>query len=246
MAVDRIEGAKLDHVALGAYRLSDGLELLDGRLGGRPHHGGPGPGFRGGQWEFAGGGRIEIIEPDGPDGGFLHRFLAARGPGIHHVTFKVPDIYRAADAARAHGYKVVGFNDAFEGWKEMFLHPTQAQGIVVQLAQTHPDIPDDSWGPEFAFPRFEGEVPPAARLAGLRLSAQSFERARAQWEGLRGGECVREKGALAFSWSESPLRIWVEENAERDEGPLQIEIARDGRGPFDVVDPRVNARVVAV
>ena len=246
MPADRIEGAKLDHVAFGAHRISDGLELLVGRLGGRPHHGGPGPGFRGAQWEFGGGGRIEIIEPDGPDGGFLHRFLAARGPGIHHVTFKVPDIYRAADAARARGYDVVGFNDAFEGWKEMFLHPGQAQGIVVQMAQTHPSIPDDSWGPAFPFPRYEGPVAAPARLTGLRLSARALDRARTQWEGLLGGKCTREDDALVFHWNESPLRISVEENATRSEGPLHIEIARAGAGPIDVVDSRLNARVLAV
>ena len=244
MPADRIEGAKLDHVAFGAHRVADGVELLVGRLGGRADHGGPGIGFRGGQWEFAGGGRIEIIEPDGPEGGFMHRFLASRGPGIHHVTFKVPNIYRARDVARAHGYDVVGFNDAFEGWKEMFLHPTQAQGIVVQMAQTHPSIPDDSWGPEFEFPNYEGEVPAAAKLLGVRLSARTLERARAQWEGLLGGECEAEDGALVFRWAASPLRIRVEENATRAEGPLHVEIARDRLRPVEILDPRLNVRIV--
>jgi methylmalonyl-CoA/ethylmalonyl-CoA epimerase len=243
---DRIEGAKLDHLAFGAYRIADGVDLLVGRLGGRAHHGGPGPGFRGAQWEFADGGRIEIIEPDGPEGGFMHRFLAARGPGIHHVTFKVPDIYRARDVARAHGYDVVGFNDAFEGWKEMFLHPGQAQGIVVQMAQTSPTIPDDSWSPDFAFPRYEGTVPKPARLIGVRLSSRSLERARAQWEGLMGGKCTTENGSLVFRWSESPLRICVEEDATRAEGPLQMEIANNDGIPHDVIDPTLKVRIVSL
>ena len=33
----------------------------------------------------------------------MHRFLAARGPGIHHVTFKVADIVAAAERVRRFG-----------------------------------------------------------------------------------------------------------------------------------------------
>ena len=46
----------------------------------------------------------------GPDG-FLHRFLAMRGPGPHHVTFKVRDIRASLEEARACGYTPVGFDD---------------------------------------------------------------------------------------------------------------------------------------
>ena len=72
------------------------MPWLVGELGGAPFAAGPGLGFRFWQLAFARGGLIEVLEPDGPPDGFLHRFLAARGPGIHHVTFKVPDL-RAAD-----------------------------------------------------------------------------------------------------------------------------------------------------
>jgi len=204
--------------------------LLVGRLGGRPHAGGPGIEFRGCQWEFEGGGRIEVIEPDGAPGGFLERFLDARGPGVHHVTFKVPDIYRAADLARAHGYTVVGFNDAFEGWKEMFLHPREAQGIVVQLAQTHPSV-EDSWGPNFPFPGIEHPTRPPVRVRGLRLRARSLERARAQWEGFLGGCCEPQARTLVFRWSDSPLEIVIESDAHAEEAPLAIEI--DGPGELE-------------
>jgi catechol 2,3-dioxygenase-like lactoylglutathione lyase family enzyme len=68
----------------------------------------------------------------------MYRFLAARGPGIHHVTFNVPDIVAAAERVRRFGYEVVGYNDEFAYWKELFLHPKQALGIVVQLAEEHP------------------------------------------------------------------------------------------------------------
>jgi methylmalonyl-CoA/ethylmalonyl-CoA epimerase len=223
VSADRITGAKLDHIAIGARRLEDATDLLIRRLGGRPHAGGPGIEFRGCQWEFEGGGRIEVIEPEGPPGGFLQRFIDARGPGVHHITFKVPDIYKAADSARAHGYTVVGFNDAFEGWKEMFLHPREAQGVVVQLAQSDPDV-DDSWGPNFPFPSVEGPIPEAVRVLGVRLTTRSLAKSRSQWEGLLGGRCEERDRKLVFAWTASPLEITVELDDGRDEGPVCLEI----------------------
>ena len=223
MSADRISGAKLDHIAIGARRIEDAADLLIRRLGGRPHAGGPGIEFRGCQWEFKGGGRIEVIEPEGPPGGFLHRFIEARGPGVHHITFKVPDIYVAADLARAHGYAVVGFNDAFEGWKEMFLHPRQARGVVVQIAQSDPAV-DDSWGPDFPFPTVDDAIPEPVRVLGVRLTTHSLADSRSQWEGLLGGRCEERASKLIFAWPASPLEISVELDEARDEGPVCIEI----------------------
>jgi len=242
MSRDGIVGARLDHVAIAVPRIGDAVGVLVGCLGGRPDHGGPGIGFRGGQWSFARGARIEVIEPDGPPGGFLHRFLEAHGPGIHHVTFKVPDIYRAADAARAHGYDVVGFNDAFAGWKELFLHPKQAQGIVVQMAQTDPAIPDESWNPGFAFPRFEGPVPAPASVTGVRLGARSLDAARRQWSALLGGRCTEKAGELAFEWNESPLEIFVEERDQDEPCCIEIDGAPTDRTALEREAERVGTR----
>ncbi len=241
--------AALDHVAIAAHRIADAAELLAGRMGGAPHAGGPGVGFRGAQWEFAGGGRIEVIEPDGPANGFLHRFLAKHGPGFHHVTLKVSDIYRAADAARAFGYEVVGFNDQFEGWKEMFLHPRQAQGIVIQLAQTHPEIPDESWGPEFPFPKPPRTSDARVRVLGLRLAAGDLDKARRQWADCLGATIEREDDSLVFRWNDSPLWIRVVKRPHLPPGPLCLELDRRTVGDvslFGQPDPRVGVRLEPV
>jgi methylmalonyl-CoA/ethylmalonyl-CoA epimerase len=125
-----------DHIALGMPRIVEAVPFLVGVLGGLPHSGMQGgPEFRFGTWRYDGGGKIEVIEPVGADG-FMHRFLAARGPGIHHVTFKVPDLDEACERARTRGYDIVGYDDSYDDWKTAFLHPKQALGIVVQFAQT--------------------------------------------------------------------------------------------------------------
>jgi catechol 2,3-dioxygenase-like lactoylglutathione lyase family enzyme len=67
---------------------------------------------------------------------FLRRFIDRNGPGPHHLTFKVQDLAAAVESARAAGYEPVGIDMSDPGWQEAFLHPKDAPGIVVQLAQS--------------------------------------------------------------------------------------------------------------
>jgi methylmalonyl-CoA/ethylmalonyl-CoA epimerase len=135
-------------------------------------------GFR--QWEFGGGGRIEVIYPMGPPDGFLHRFLARGGPRIHHLTFKVPSLDEICARASALGYTVVGTDRSDPHWQEAFLHPKQAQGIVVQMVESRPRPDGEDW----PVPKLRDE---AARVRGVRLSSRSVDAARRQWGELLGG-----------------------------------------------------------
>ena len=237
----------LDHVAFGVPSIADVSVTVCRRLGGRPHSSGPGIRFSGAQWELAGGARVEAIEPEGQAGGFLHRFLAARGPGVHHVTFKVRDIHHAAAAATKAGYEVVGLNDSLASWKEMFLHPKQAQGVVVQLAESHPELGDDGWTSAWPYPRVEVEERDRPAVIGLRLRARSAAAARRQWATLLGAG-VQEAGALLiFSWPGSPLRISVEVADTGDEGPAAIEIrTTTGATPFESKIDALGCRLLSV
>jgi catechol 2,3-dioxygenase-like lactoylglutathione lyase family enzyme len=215
-----------DHIAFGVPSIDAVPPFIAGRLGGRPYARGPGRGFVWKQWRFDGGGVLEVLEPAGLPGGFLHRFLDRRGPGIHHVTFKVPDLRAASDRARGLGYDVVGYDDSIPGWKECFLHPKQAQGIVVQLAESDPDLDDGSelvtrFGPD------DVEPGPPVRVLGLRLAARSAPAAHTQWGELLGGSCAVRGAALQFRWPASPMRIVVVPDPECEEGPVCVEVAGD-------------------
>ena len=209
-----------DHIAVGMPRIADAVPFLVGVLGGAPYDGARGgPEFRFGTWRYDGGGKIEVIEPVGRDG-FLHRFLAARGPGIHHVTFKVPSLDEACERARARGYEIVGYDDSYDDWKTAFLHPKQALGIVLQFAQTSGAV-SGRWRP----PATVKKPPPAVRVIGLSMRVSDAARARTQWEGILQGACTVDGARMVWRWPDSPMVLTVAIDPTQAEGPVAIDVA---------------------
>lgn len=239
-----------DHIAIAVPRLQDAPAVLVGQLGGTPAYGAASGPYRFFQWRYANGGRLEVLEPVGADG-FLHRFIAQHGPGIHHVTFKVPSLKEACARAEAHGYRIVGYDDSDPEWAEAFLHPREALGIVVQLAESHVDGETAlSVHPPLLGPP---DPPPPVTLLGIRMRARSPERAARQWGGVLEGRAAaaagagkREPGdALTYRWPGSPMRLVVEIAPAEEEGPVAVEYAADrpvalGDGP----DPVLGAAFV--
>lgn len=216
---------RLDHIAIALPSIGQAPGIVAGLLGGIPDKTRPSAVFRWATWLFEGGGCLEVLEPTGSDG-FLHRFLAGHGPGVHHVTFKVPDLDKACRAAREAGHDVVGRDDSDPSWKEAFLHPKQAQGIVVQMVE---DAPSTAGQPAAEVPPGVADPPAPVRLLGLRLRARTKARAIDQWRGLLGGS-VEERAAssdLIFRWPDSPLRLAVEVDPAGREGPIALELASD-------------------
>jgi hypothetical protein len=217
--VDRV---LFDHLAIAVPRLADAPAFLVGELGGAPYHGGPSGAYTFFQWRFANGGVVEVLEPRGADG-FLHRFLAERGAGVHHVTFRVPSLREACDRARAAGYAIVGYDDSNPYWQEAFLHPKEALGIVVQMAQTRPEPPGARrrWMPPAGPPN-----PPApVGVLGLSTRARSRARALTQWVRVLQGEADESGGTFVVRWPGSPMSIAVEIDPAAPEGPRRVELA---------------------
>lgn len=215
---------RFDHIAIATRCMTDGPPVLVGALGGRPTgDGGPSGAYTWGQWGFAGGGRLELLEPLGADS-FLHRFLAGHGPGVHHVTFVVPALQEACDRAVAQGYRIVGFNDSDPSWAEAFLHPKEALGIVVQIVESRAAV-----GEHRPWPAPPGPPSPPApvTILGLRMRVRSAQRAETQWSRILHGVPEGTDGGLVYRWPGSPMRIAIDVEPDADEGPVAIEYASD-------------------
>jgi methylmalonyl-CoA/ethylmalonyl-CoA epimerase len=77
---------------------------------------------------------IELLAPleaESPIG----RFIAKRGPGIHHICYRVPDLDAAIEACRAAGYRLVDEvpRTGAAGRRIAFVHPTATAGILLEL-----------------------------------------------------------------------------------------------------------------
>jgi methylmalonyl-CoA epimerase len=86
-----------------------------------------------------GGSEVELLEPVASDTP-IGRFLARRGPGIHHLCYRVPDLDAALAAATAAGYSLI---DAVPrrgagGCRVAFLHPKSTDGILIELTDQGP------------------------------------------------------------------------------------------------------------
>jgi hypothetical protein len=200
--------AVLDHLAIGTPTLTDGWELFGGVLGGTWVYGDDSPGYWWGQLRFAAGPKIELLTPTGgPDAAFLERFLAAHGAGPHHFNFIVSDIEDTLAGILALGLEPVGVNLGNPAWKEAFLHPRDAHGIVIQVAQqageprtpAPPELPEP--GPAARFGVIEHHVADLRGATRLfrevldgQLEAAGDDAAELTWPGGRRLRLVREDG----------------------------------------------------
>ncbi len=136
--------ATFDHVAHATPSIRSSLPVYRDLLGGRFIGGGENPrtGFRAIQLIYSGGGKVELIEAM-EGSGFLDSFFR-RSPdgGLHHVTYKVPDIEEALDAARRTGFEPFGVHLEEPMWQEFFLHPRATGGTLIQLAHSQFDESD--------------------------------------------------------------------------------------------------------
>ena len=188
--------AILDHLAIGTPELADGWDLFGGVLGGTWAYGSDSPGFRWGQLKFAAGPKIEVLTPTGgPDAAFLERFLAARGAGPHHFNFIVTDIGATLARIRAFGIEPVGVSLADPNWREAFLHPRSAHGIVIQVAEQNGSPPT---APP---PREPAEPGPPSRLDLIEHHVSDLDGATRLFRDVLGGQLdAASAGAAELTW----------------------------------------------
>lgn len=77
---------------------------------------------------------VELLSPLHPDSP-IGKFLARRGPGIHHICYRVADLDAALEACRAAGYRLIDEvpRAGAAGHRIAFVHPKDTAGILLEL-----------------------------------------------------------------------------------------------------------------
>ncbi len=84
----------------------------------------------------SGGTSVELLEPTRPDGA-IAKFLAKRGPGMHHLAFRTTDIRGEMADLRAKGFEVLDAEPrrGHGGRLVAFVHPKSLHGVLFELVQ---------------------------------------------------------------------------------------------------------------
>jgi len=79
---------------------------------------------------------IELLEPTSPDS-TIARFVAKRGPGLHHLTLTVADLPKALAQLEAKGVKLIDREPRIGAGNERiaFLHPSSTAGVLIELLE---------------------------------------------------------------------------------------------------------------
>jgi methylmalonyl-CoA epimerase len=136
---------RFDHLSVAVHDLSAGIDFFRRWFPVEreaPRH----PGYAGDfelQQFDVGDFRVELIADLG-GASFVHRFLARRGEGFHHLSIDVDALDPVVARLRADGVRVVDEADIGHGYKTAFVSPRSAHGVLIQFWQV-PDVEAATW-----------------------------------------------------------------------------------------------------
>lgn len=127
----------LDHVGIAVTSLDEAIPLWEGLLG-VPSSDREVVDDQNVEVVFlrSGSSSVELITPTRPNTP-VAQFLERRGPGIHHLAFRVPDLEKAMENLRAEGFALVDESPrtGSHGRRIAFLHPRSLNGVLVELVE---------------------------------------------------------------------------------------------------------------
>ena len=132
--------SRIDHVSIAVKDYDKAQAFFRRLLGGIPGAGAEDPSMKY-FWQLFSLGdlsRLELIRPTGA-GSFLDNFLSDREGGVHHITLQTPSIREARRILEEQGIPYFGYNEYMGSyWKELFIHPRHAFGVLLQIAEFTP------------------------------------------------------------------------------------------------------------
>ena len=79
---------------------------------------------------------VELLEAESPESP-IGRYVAKRGPGIHHICFAVDDLDATLERCRAAGIRLIDDTPRIGAEKKRiaFLHPSSTSGVLIELSE---------------------------------------------------------------------------------------------------------------
>ena len=130
-----VTGATIAHIGVAVTSIEAALPFYTEVLRVRPHAPEEADGARIVSLPL-GESEVELLEPRTPDGP-IAKFLAKRGPGIHHICYRVPDLDLALAECRSRGYTLIDDTPRVGagGRRIAFVHPKATSGILIELTE---------------------------------------------------------------------------------------------------------------
>lgn len=132
-----IENLAMDHIGIAVNSLAEGKKFYESMGFAEMYtEEVPSEGVRVGMWELKNQVRIELLEPLNEESP-IFKFLQKRGPGIHHVCYRVPDVAKAIQDLKNKNIPMIhetpkpGAHNCLIA----FVHPKGAGGVLVELSQ---------------------------------------------------------------------------------------------------------------
>ncbi|HXH88610.1 MAG TPA: methylmalonyl-CoA epimerase [Gaiellaceae bacterium] len=125
----------IHHLGVAVHDLDEALETYTQLLGATIEHRDtvPDQGVEAAA-VLLGSGRVELLAPLGPDTP-VGRFLASRGPGMHHVAYEVDDVQAALGALAGEGAQLIDEapREGLFGLQVAFVHPDAIHGVLSEV-----------------------------------------------------------------------------------------------------------------
>ncbi|MBI2684951.1 MAG: methylmalonyl-CoA epimerase [Acidobacteria bacterium] len=135
-----LAGFAIDHLGIAVVSLAESLLFYEGVLGMRVAHRETvaHEGVHVAMLD-AGGSRVELLEAMSAESA-VGKFIAKRGPGIHHVALRVPDFAATIATLKSSGARLLSEpRIGAGGHRYVFIHPASAGGVLLELiAHEHP------------------------------------------------------------------------------------------------------------
>jgi methylmalonyl-CoA/ethylmalonyl-CoA epimerase len=128
---------RIDHIGVAVEDLDGAIQLYRERFGMREQHRETIEAFDVEAVLFEiGEGHVELIRALSPDSG-VAKFIAANGPGLHHVAYQTDDIDSALEQVKAAGLELIDKEPrtGIRGSRVAFLHPKATGGVLTELVE---------------------------------------------------------------------------------------------------------------